>query len=425
MRLCVAVLTSILTAAAVTIGPVMANAAAAPTGLTINATPNSIGTGQGVLVYGQLAVPPVSAKRIVLYQHIAGSGRRYAPVATTTTNMQGSYEFDLSSVDTNRSWFVREAGVRGVYSHAVSEQVSALVSINATPTAVAPLHRVTFTGKVEPGHRFEPIVLQDKTEGSGWKTIVRGKLGAGSTYALSFSSWLTPGVRDVRVVFPGDVRNAEGSSNPAQVRVEQPQVKEFTINSSDLVIPDGQSAAITGTLYKRGTTREPRTSVQLWGKPEGASRYHLLAQSVTNSAGAYTFKVTPAHNVFYQVRTAFRPFRRSAVLWEGVHDVATMTPVATTASVGSPATFTGTVTPDKAGRRIYLQLLVDGDWRSVESDVVQANSTFEFGYRLGTPGSYEFRARIYGEGHNVGTASAPIVITATGAAKVVAVPQGT
>ena len=49
-----------------------------------NATPNPILAGEGVTIYGQLNRAPVGGQTIVLYHHIAGSGRGYTPVSHTT-----------------------------------------------------------------------------------------------------------------------------------------------------------------------------------------------------------------------------------------------------------------------------------------------------------------------------------------------------
>jgi hypothetical protein len=79
--------------------------------------------------------------------------------------------------------------------------------------------------------------------------------------------------------------------------------------------------------------------------------------------------------------------------------------------VGAHITFTGTVLPDKVGRVVYLQRLgPDGDWHNEEIRFVTNASTFQFGWRFGKAGTYQFRARITGDGINVGGASSPVMI---------------
>ncbi len=86
-----------------------------------------------------------------------------------------------------------------------------------------------------------------------------------------------------------------------------------------------------------------------------------MAFTTTGSDGSYSFSQAPTENTLYQVRTTQAPRRHSAVLFEGVRDVISMTGPST-ATVGQKVTFTGTVLPDKAGHVIYLQRLgKDGD----------------------------------------------------------------
>jgi hypothetical protein len=44
---------------------------------------------------------------------------------------------------------------------------------------------------------------------------------------------------------------------------------------------------------------------------------------------------------------------------------------------------------------------------------VKRDSTYQFSWTFGSPGSKEFRARITSDEHNVGAASDPITITVT------------
>ncbi len=110
-------LCSALSAVALAAAPGLANAAPVHNrGLTINATPNPIDSGDPVLIYGQLnGGTTVANQTIVLYHHINGSHHGYSVVGRTTTNSFGFYEFTRADgvVDTNRSWFVRLAGSPG------------------------------------------------------------------------------------------------------------------------------------------------------------------------------------------------------------------------------------------------------------------------------------------------------------------------
>jgi hypothetical protein len=174
---------------------------------------------------------------------------------------------------------------------------------------------------------------------------------------------------------------------------------------------------ISGVLDQPGTgTPEPNTPVQLWGRAPDQRRYVLLASGVTGSNGSYSFPQGPlTTNADYYVATLPAKHvkrRRTAVLYQGVQDIVTIAASSPTATTGQPITITGTVTPDKAGHVIYLQKQgKDGDWHNVAVQVVSSNSTYQFTWSAGDPGTYNLRARITSDEHNVGAHSAPVTVT--------------
>jgi hypothetical protein len=418
MRLRFAVLASVLTALVVVAAPGIVNAAPRHNhGLTINATPNPINAGDGVLIYGQLNNPPISDQTIILYHHIGGSHQGFTEIGRATTDAHGFYEFTRVEgvVLTNRSWFVREAGIHGVHSRTVREHVGALVSLAASSPTALTNHPITFSGHVSPNHAFERVFLQEqKGNSDDWTTLKSGRLGAGSNYSIPYR-WRVPGAHDVRVVFRGDLRNDRGASDPVTVTVQQTQVAAFTINSSAPIIGYGQSATISGTLFMRSTTTpEPNTAVTLFGRSAGQSGFTALGAGTTDSSGHYSFTVSPPNNTVYVVRTTLPPLRNSAALFEGVRDVVTFASSPLSSTVGGHVTFTGTVTPDKAGHVVYLQRLgADGDWHTVEVRIVHSDASFSFGWTFGSTGAKEFRARIPGGPFNLGGASPPVTVNVT------------
>jgi hypothetical protein len=428
MRSRIVVLASLLTALTVTVAPSVASAAPHRNrGLTINATPNPIVAGDGVLIYGQLNTPPVGSQTIVLYHHISGSHTGYTRIGSTTTNAAGFYEFTRAAgvVLTNRSWFARQDGIHGVHSRTVHERVAALVSLTANESTADTNHAIVFTGHVTPNHPFEPVLLQEQggLTGNDWVTLKRGTLGVGSNFAIPYR-WRRPGVRDVRVVFRGDTENIAGASDPVTVSIEQTQVADFTISVAPTdVIPDGSSLTISGILAKPGTTTTtpaPSTNVTLWGQT-ASQAYHAIATATTGTDGSYGFSLTgglaPAHNEVYQVRTTLPPARHSAQLFEGVRDVVTISPSANGATVGGSVTFTGSVVPIKVGHAVYLQKLgADNDWHNVEVGVINVSSNYSFTWTFGTMGSKQFRVRTPGGPDNVGAVSPAETVSVTGLA---------
>jgi hypothetical protein len=395
-------------------------------GLTINATPNPILAGEGVLIYGQLNDPPVGRQTIILYHHIAGIPG-YRRVATATTLPNGFYEFTRAEgvVLTNRSWFVREDGARHIHSRTIRERVESLVSLSASQASQLTNKPVVFTGHVTPTHAFEPVYLQAMAGAANdWHTLKVGLLGPGSNYAITYR-FRVPGVYAVRVVFRGDLRNVRGESDPVAVTIQQAQKAGFTIDSSNPIITDGQTVTISGVLDQPGTTTlEPSTPVTLFARPVGGT-FKPIADTTTGSDGSYRFTEMPQSNTIYQVRTTFAPHRDTASLYQGVRDVLALTPSATKAIVGQKLTFDGTVLPDKAGDVVYLQRLgADGDWHTVELGIVKGNSSFTFSWTFGNLGTQVFRARIPGDPLNVGGASPQVKITVTAPPTPVGLPPG-
>jgi hypothetical protein len=410
MRPRLAVLAMVVTTLVAVVVPSVVTAAPRHNrGLTINAIPNPIDSGEGVFIYGHLNVPPAANQTIILYHHLAGSGRGYTEVGRTTTNSHGFYQFTRAEdvVTTNRSWFVRDAGIHQIHSRTVFERVAALVSLSASTSTAVTGQPVTFTGHVDPDHAGEQVVLQQETASGNWHSLTSARLDGASNYSI-VHGWRMAGDHTVRVLFPSDRENIRGVANPVTVVVQQKQIPGFTISTSDQLISYGQQVTISGVLDKADTG----TPVTLWARTASQSTFTPIADTTTGSGGSYAFAPqAPASNTVYQVRTTLAPRRHSAVLFEGVQDVLTLTPSSTTSEVGGHVTFTGTVLPDKAGHVIYLQRLgADGDWHNEEIRVVTNASTFQFGWTFGKAGTYQFRARITGGGGNVGGASAPVTI---------------
>jgi hypothetical protein len=411
MRLRLAVLASLVTTlVAVAIPSAVIAAPRHNQGLTINAIPDPLPTaGDGVFIYGRLSVPPVAGQTIVLYHHLAGSGLGYTRVGVTTTDSRGYYEFTRAEdvVWTNRSWFVREAGIHQIHSRTVFERVAADVSMAASTTTAVTGQPVTFTGTVTPNHAFERVILQEQDNAGNWRDLKSSRLDGGSNYAITYH-WAFAGDHTVRVLFPSDDRNIAGTANPITVAVQQKQVPGFTINSSDQLISYGESVTISGVL----TNAPVNTPVTLWARNAYQNHATPVADTTTGAGGSYMFAPqTPSYNTVYVVRTTLAPHRHSAASFEGVEDVLSMTPSSTTSQIGGHVTFTGTVLPDKAGHVIYLQRLgSDGNWHNEEIRLVTNASTFQFGWTFGKAGSFEFRARITDGGGNVGGASTPVTI---------------
>ena len=412
MRLRFLVLASLLAVALA----VPATGVAAPkhnNGLTINATPNPIDSGDAVLIYGQLNTSSPGDQPIVLYHRLPGE-KHFSAVSSTHTNTEGFYEFTRAEgvVTTNRSWFVR--GPSKTHSRTVNERVYAEVSLNASSNTADTNHSVVFSGHVTPNHAGERVYLQaqEGTTGDDWRTIDSARLGPGSNYSIHHR-FLQPGERDLRVVFGGDSRNIRSVSDTVTVTIEQTQNASFTIHTSAQNIDENSPVTISGVLYMKGssTTPDPGQTVQLWHR-DGGGPYTELASTTTGTDGSYSFTDRPIHNQVYQVRTTASPIRKTAQLFEGVRDVVTINPSSTTSTVGQQVTFTGSVSPDKSGHVIDLQRLGnDGDWHTVKESRVSAGSTYSISWTFGSPGTKQFRTLVPGGDLNASGHSPAVTIT--------------
>jgi hypothetical protein len=382
-------------------------------GLTIHAVPHHIIAGESVLIFGQLKGPGHANQPITLYHRI-NPNPGFTVIGRTRTNVNGQYEFTRQEgiVDTNREWFVRGPGA--THSRTVHERVDALVSLAASSAGGLTRHPIVFSGHVTPDHTGGVVALQQqKGSSDDWHTIKVARIGAGSNYTISHA-WRVPGAYDVRVRFRGDARNTPAVSDIASVVIEQTEVPGFSIDTSDPIVQNGQAVTVSGVLDSPGsTTGEPNTSVSLFEKVPGSNvPYQEVNTTTTGGDGSYSFaNLAPTTNELYLVRTTCAPRRHTAVLFQGVQDVVTMSSSSSTSTVDGHVVFTGSVSPDKAGHAIYLQKLgKDGDWHTVEVRFVNSASTFQFGWTFGTAGTKEFRARITGGPANVGGASAPVTI---------------
>jgi hypothetical protein len=417
MRLRIAMLACALSALVAALGPSAASAAPHHNrGLTLRAVPHSIIAGEAVLIYGRLTGPDSGGQTVQLYHRI-NPQPGFSLIGVTKTDSAGLYEFTRAEgiVDTNRSWYVRGPGL--THSHTVHERVAALVSLAASTASGDTRHPIVFSGHVTPDHAGNRVLLQvNSGSGDDWRTMESGRIGPGSDYQIP-AAFRTPGERDVRVVLPGDARNIRTASDPVSVIIQQTEHADFTINTTSPIVSNNAPYTISGTLDQPGTTTpEPNTSVSLFAREPGTTGAHVVAVTTTDGSGNYQFaNLTSLTNELYQARTTFAPTRDgSAVLFQGVQDVLSMSSSSSTSTVGGQVTFTGSVAPDKAGHVIYLQRLgADSDWHTVEVRTVAPGSTFTFGWTFGTAGTKQFRARILGGPVNVGASSSAVTVVVT------------
>ena len=416
MRVRVTVLVAALVACACAVMPSIA-AAHGPIrdrALTIHNSPQSIVAGDPVLIYGRLLGRDSADQRIVLWHRI-NPRAGFTIIGRTLTDSSGHYEFTRQNgiVQTNRSWYV--TGPALSHSQTVHEQVSAEVTLPPSATEASTRHPITFTGQVSPGHAGQTIDLEaQRGDSNNWNTIKTARLDGSSSYSIPVA-WRFPGPRNVRAVFPGDRRNTRGISAVSSVIVEQTEVPGFTIQSSSPIVLNQTPATISGTLLlSSGSTAEPGVSVALYASQPGRHDWSETQTTTTGLDGSYSFTVQGSTNERYQARTTFAPLRDSAVVFQGIQDVVSITSSAAAAVVGQQVTFSGNVSPGKPGGAVYLERLgKDGNWHIVESSTLDQASDYSIGWTFGTPGAKQVRVQVLGDSQNVTGVSASVPITVT------------
>jgi hypothetical protein len=343
----------------------------------------------------------------VLWHRVAGRPR-FTPVQITHSDANGFYSFTRApgKVDTNRNW-VATVGRRR--SRVVHEKVIPEVTLDQPAPPYLTNHPITFTGKITPGapHVGERAILQAATgvNGNGWRNIDRGRIGPGGAYSITHN-FRQDGERTLRVIVRADRFNLRGESTPIDVDVEQTQNPQFTLAASADPIDVGASVTLTGTLAGPNNAGQP---VTLFAH-EWNTQYAPVAATITDANGNYSFTQTPIHNTVYQVRAGGG--RHTAQVFEGVRDVVTITPSATTSTVGGSVTFTGAVAPNKVGHIIYLQRQGnDGTFHTIAVGTVGALSRYSFTHTFGSPGTKVFRTFVPGGPVNHAGASPAVTIT--------------
>jgi hypothetical protein len=170
-------------------------------------------------------------------------------------------------------------------------------------------------------------------------------------------------------------------------------------------IPLGGSTVIEGTAP--GLANTPLT-LQAHG---AHAKFTTVASTTTDGSGHYSFPTqTPLVSTFYKVTGGGRS---SAVLYQGVKYVLTATPSTTTVSSGQPITFTGTVSPARAGHEIWIekQNIFGTGFHPVAVGTVNADGSYSISRAFFAPGTDVLRVKIPGDPENGGTASEPVTIT--------------
>jgi hypothetical protein len=384
--------------------------------IDLNVAPREITAGDPVLAYGRLFCDRrvnAAGQTVSLLEHSFGTPG-YTVVQSTTTGPLGFYELTQTGVNTNSVFFVRSHGAQ---SGRRRVRVAAQVTLNGPPEGTQLLtgapNAVRFTGTVSPADAGARVILQRQNAltGNEWRRIGIGTVGPEGDFSIPHT-FVVPGDANLRVLVRSHGTNIPSPSNVLTYEISQAQNPQLTIEASSDPIVYGQSVTISGVASGLAST-----PVTLFERTANQHGFAPVAEVTTNASGDYTFPAqSPVYNTFYEVRTGSKSKgEKSAVLFEGVHDVLSAEVSSTTVQAGQPLTFKGTVSPAHVGHIVYLerQNASGNGFHVVQIASIEAGSTYTIVHTVYDAGTKVFRVRVPGDAENEGAFSTPFTIQVT------------
>jgi hypothetical protein len=393
--------------------------------VSINVAPKRIVANDPITIWGRLScLRPASAadKTVKLFEHVRGTpGLTY--VQSVTTDANGFYEIEKAGGDvtTNRFFLVRAHGAQSARREVLVEaEVNLSGPAEGTELYTGHANAVTFTGTVNPADANARVILQRQNAltGNEWHAIDRGVVQSDGTFSIEHA-FRYPGDADIRVLVRSGPINIPSRSNVLTYEISQAQNPALTIESSADPIVFGQSLTISGKL---AGADDQSQQVTLYARTAG-QRYAAIAQTTTNTEGAYSFSPeSPTNSTFYRVQSASE---RSAALYEGVRYLLTAQVSQTQVQAGAPVTFSGSVAPGHAGGIVYLERkdAKGPGYHVIQVAQIAEGSTYTIEHRFYDAGMKTVRVFVPGDPLNAAAASQPFVIEVTPAPIAALVPE--
>ena len=349
---------------------------------------------------------------MTVYEDTVGSPPGFNAIGTTTTNPLGGYSLSVGAL-TNNTYFYAVVG--GVRTATRKVGVVADVTLNGPKEGVLPAgletgrpNRVGFTGTVSPTDAYARVVLQRQNAltGDEWHRIGAGFANKNGEFTIPHV-FVVPGDANIRVLVRSSHRNVASPSNELNYEISQAQNPKLTIES----LSDPSPYATPVTIH--GATA-PNTPLTLMARTAQQPTYSPVSQVKSNEKGEYTFPAqTPVESTFYEVQgTALT----SAVLFQGVNVVlnATMSPAVSSIPATEALTFSGSVSPDRAGHWIYLESMgAAGKFHVVQKAEIGPASTYSIVHYVYSEGTNVFRVRVPGDPENGGAVSQTFTVQVT------------
>jgi hypothetical protein len=148
--------------------------------------------------------------------------------------------------------------------------------------------------------------------------------------------------------------------------------------------------------------------VLLWRELAGQSSFQQIAQTTTDTAGHYTFTMSPMTNQAWYVTSNGM---RSTTLAQQVHARVGLSSSAHSAAVGGPVLLHGRVTPSHAGEVVLIERRSGGLWHVIARPRLGHSSTYASSPRFGRTGTVELRTVLLGDARNVRSISRTVTLT--------------
>jgi hypothetical protein len=172
----------------------------------------------------------------------------------------------------------------------------------------------------------------------------------------------------------------------------KPGMSSATITASPATVLFGSPTTLAGQL---SGTKASGAAVTLQAEPFGTKTFTKVATVTANSAGHYSFSVTPNLNTMYRVMARTAPAATSASVLVDVQVRVTLGVSTHTPKSGSKVTFAGFVTPAYNGSVVLVQRKTKTGWHKIASATLFAatlsRSHYSKGVRITKSGKYRVR----------------------------------
>jgi hypothetical protein len=418
-------LTPAIAAAAATLAVAPTASAAQPKPLPLNekhthgcrvvafAEPRTVTVGEQVQAFGQVlcnsASTTTSGVAVTIFARSQGQ-TQFHQFTTVTTGSGGTFSVSPQTI-TSDVWFYAAAlGQRSAVQRVRFAPTVTLVGPpEGTQVKTGKANAISFTGTVSPADAGAELVLQreNSTSFEEWIPIQLGVVKAGGVYTIKHT-FVVPGDANLRVIVrPHGKFTVRGISNTLSYGISQPQNPRLTLNSSVDPVNYGQPVTLEGQVAGAA----PGTAVTLMSHPRNVLALSTVASSKTlDAAGTYKFTIPAATaNTVYKVVSGGVS---SAQLFEGVKYILNAGVSATKVQAFNTLTFSGTVTPPRAGKVVYLERenAFGGGFHVVDVGLLNGEGKFSIQHFFFGAGKQVYRLKVPGDPENETVGSGPFTI---------------